>query len=874
MDFLMKLSRFSRTAFCALPLTFVVSATAAPPPVLRSQVPAAARLHPVGRLPQSQRLDFAIGLPLRHREALTNLLQQLYDPASPAYHQFLTPEQFAQAFGPTEQDYQALIAFARTNGLTVTGTHPNRVLLDLNGSVADIERAFHVTMRLFQHPTENRVFHAPDVDPTLNVAVPVLGVSGLDNYILPRPMNLKAVPFDATASATPRAGSAPGGNYIGNDFRAAYVPAVSLNGAGQSLGLFELDGYFANDITQYESQAGLTNVPVPLLQNVLIDGFSGSAGSANTEVALDIEAAIALAPGLSNVIVYEGVSQGSGPDDVLSRMASDKQAKQLSCSWGFGIDAMTEQIFQQFIAQGQSFFVASGDGGAYSGPVVPPSDDPFATSVGGTTLTTSGGGSWMSETTWSGSGGGVSQTYAIPGWQQSVNMSANQGSTTMRNLPDVAMVATNIWLIANNGGMFTSWGTSAAAPLWAAFTALVNQQAAANGQPPVGFINPAIYAIGQSAGYSADFHDITTGNNTNSGSLNAFFAVAGYDLCTGWGSPNGSNMINALAIPDVLRISPRTGFTASGPVGGPFSVTSLNFSLTNAGATSLNWKLANTPSWLNALALSGTLAAGGSTTVTLSLNSAAGNLLIGDYVANVLFMNSSDGVGQSRQFNLAVGNPGFETGDFSDWTFSGDPSQNFVVSVDDGTIGGVSTAQWVHTGIYGATLGQAGSLGSLSQTLPTVTGQPYLLSLWFDNPLSGTPNEFVVTWNGNTLSDQVNLGVLGWTNLQFIAAATGPSTALNFEFQNDSANFGLDDVSVTPVTAPVFQSVAKTGGAITFTWSALVGQTYQLQYKTNLTQTGWSDLSGTITATNSVMTGSDPIGPDAHRFYRVILLLP
>ena len=124
-------------------LLFALSARAAEPQVLRGHLPAAvAKLAPVGSLPASQRLNLAIGLPLRNQEALTNLLHQLYDPASPNYRHFLTPEQFTARFGPSEADYQAVIAFAKTQGLDVTGKHPNRTLVECKAEVADIEKAF------------------------------------------------------------------------------------------------------------------------------------------------------------------------------------------------------------------------------------------------------------------------------------------------------------------------------------------------------------------------------------------------------------------------------------------------------------------------------------------------------------------------------------------------------------------------------------------------------------------------------------------------------------------------------------------------------------------------------------------------------------
>ena len=207
-----------------------------------------------------------------------------------------------------------------------------------------------------------------------------------------------------------------------------------------------------------------------------------------------------------------------------------------------------------------------------------PCDDTHIICVGGTTLTTSGpGGAWVSETVWNwgggtGSSGGISTINAIPSWQQGISMVANQGSTSRRNLPDVAMVADNIWVIYGNGKSGSFGGTSCATPLWAGFTALANELALANHEPTVGFINPAVYALGKgsnSLGYTALFHDITTGNNESSSSPGKFSAVPGYDLCTGWGTPTGGNLLSALALPEPLHITPAADAIISGPAGGP-----------------------------------------------------------------------------------------------------------------------------------------------------------------------------------------------------------------------------------------------------------------------------------------------------------------
>jgi hypothetical protein len=584
---------FSRLAGLALLLILASSAWSAPRQVLSHHVPEAVETAPmVGRLDSSKRLTLAIGLPLRNRPALTNLLEQLYDPTSTNYHHFATPEQFAAMFGPAPEDYQRLIDFAVAHGFTVKRQHANRAMLTVEGAVADIEQAFQVTLRRYQHPTENRTFFAPDVEPSLDLGVTVLAISGLDNFVVPHPMSLKPMPAARPANAAPANGSYPGGYYIGNDFRNAYIPGVTLTGTGQVVGLLEFDAYYASDIAAYEAQAN-TGYPSVPLTNVYIDGINSPPGSGDVEVSLDIEMAISMAPGLSQIIVYEGGPNASG-DDILSQMANVKQANQLSSSWTFGITQLTEQTFQQFALQGQSFFNASGDSDAYSNFNRPasPADDPLITIVGGTTLTTSNNGAWVSEKVWNwfndgtgqyGSSGGVSPYYSIPTWQQGISMVANLGSTRHRNLPDVAMVGDAIVVYYNDGSIGGVGGTSCATPLWAAFMALVNQRAAAAGLPAAGFINPAVYAIGQSASFTQDFHDITVGNNTNLDSPVKYPAVAGYDLCTGWGTPNGANMIFALS--PGLPIITAQPVSQTVPAGA-----NLNLSVSAAGASTYQWQ--------------------------------------------------------------------------------------------------------------------------------------------------------------------------------------------------------------------------------------------------------------------------------------------
>jgi subtilase family serine protease len=540
---------------CLLALCFLsipVRAKKAPQ-ILHNHVRAAVtngRAARVGSMPNNQRLNLAILLPLRNQPALTSLLKRLYDPSSPDYRHFLTVAQFTEKFGPTKHDYQAVVKFARSKGFAVTNAPTNRMLVHLDGTVSQVNKAFHVTMTNYRHPTENRIFYSPDREPSLDLSVTVAHIAGMNNFSLPRPKFKRAPPNFRRSSV----GSGPGGAYLGSDMRAAYYGGTTLTGSGQAVGLLEFDGYNVSDVTA--SFAGQSNA-VPI-QNILLDGATAGSDGDDGEQVLDIVQAASMAPGLSQIRVYiaPGNSEiGVGDVDIFNQMATENIAKQLSCSWGWNpADAAElDPIFQEFAAQGQNLFVASGDAGAYTGSNTTdnsyPAESVYVVAVGGTDLTTNGaGGPWQSETAWADSGGGPADDgFAIPSWQVGVSNSANQASTTVRNVPDVAAEANTDNYTCDQGSCAGDYGgTSFAAPRWAGFLALVNQQAASGGNSSLGFVNPAIYSIGEGASYSNDFHDITSGNNNN-GQGQSFSAVVGYDLVTGWGSPNGQNLIDALS---------------------------------------------------------------------------------------------------------------------------------------------------------------------------------------------------------------------------------------------------------------------------------------------------------------------------------------
>ena len=520
-----------------------------------------------GELSGETQMQLAVILPLRNQDVLTSLLQRLYDPASPDYRHFLSVAQFTDQFGPTAQDYAAVAAYMQSYGLNVDEAPANRLVVSVSGSVTQINAAFNVQMNTYQHPTENRTFYSPDREPSLRLNVPVAHVSGLDSYSLPHHFARRRSEASQAAPFTVN-GSGPGSSYLGSDMRAVYYGGTTLDGTGQSLALLEFGGYDPADVALTFSNAGqTTNVPI---NNVLLNGATTGSGTGDGEQVLDIVQAIGMAPGLSQVRVYIGPSGVVSDASILNSIATENIAKQISCSWGWlPADPTTDDVFfQEMATQGQSFFTASGDDGAFDAQINPffyPAEDQYVTAVGGTHLTTSGpAGTWVSETVWNspdgninaGSGGGVSPDgIALPSYQSGLANSANGGSGTLRNVPDVAMEGDFDNYACQAGVCNGDWaGTSFAAPRWAGFMALINQQAIEAGTAPaggIGFLNTPLYTIAQGTNASSDLHDIVSGNNDTDNQPVWFSAVAGYDLTTGWGSANGQSLINDLAGPQI-----------------------------------------------------------------------------------------------------------------------------------------------------------------------------------------------------------------------------------------------------------------------------------------------------------------------------------
>lgn len=609
----------------------------------------------------SKILKLSIVLSLNNEEELNKKLIALTDPNSPDYQHFLSQTEFMATYSPTVEQVEKAKDYLERQGMHVESIAPNRLIIRASGAVAAIEKIFNTKIYYYADKA-GKTFYAPAYELQVAKDLTVLSVLGLENRIKLHPNYRILKKVNASKPSVPSAGPTEGFTPAG--IKEAYSHLSSLDGTGQTLALFELDGYTASDITAYENAF---NLPHVTLENVLVDGATGNPSNSGgpAEVTLDIELMTALAPGVTKIIVYEGPNSGTGVVDTYNRIATDNLAKSISTSWGEAESASSRAIIQaeapifaQMVAQGQPLYAAAGDAGAYDNDqslsVDDPSSQPYVVAVGGTTLMVNSDGSYKSETTWSsgsapdgeGGGGGISSIWGIPSWQQGVIAADTKGSTTMRNTPDVSLNANpnTGYAILYRGEWTVFGGTSCAAPLWAAFTALVNQARSDNGLGVLGFPNPTIYALGQSANYASTFHDIVVGTNLY------YPAESDFDDATGW----GSFIIDSLADYLAGSISPPTCATNNPTVSiSPASQQSLaggalTYKVTVAdndgnGCNASNFNLtATVPSGFgDSLSQSSlNLSPGSSKTVMISLASATGTAA-GSYPFSVSAVNAT-----------------------------------------------------------------------------------------------------------------------------------------------------------------------------------------------------------------------------------------
>ena len=551
-----------------------------PSPLTAQVVPLIQHAQMLQATDASQQLNLSIGLQYNNQAQLISLLSALYDPRSPQYQQYLTPNQFEALFAPTASQVQQVVTYLQSQGLMVTNIAPNNLLIDATGTVAQAEQAFSTQINNYQ--LGNQTFYANATPPIVpgSISQLITSIGGLDNSTQYQPLLTRSAHLshnDRTSMSGPTAGFGP------KDLSGAYDMTPLQNsgmlGDNQTVALFELDGYQPSDVAQYFANYGIAT---PNISNVLVDNYNGAAGQGAIEVELDIEVVGGIAPH-ANQIVYEGPNTTQGLNDTYNQIVHDHKAQVVSISWGL-CEASTgaaelqtlDNIFKQGAAEGMSFFAASGDSGAYDCndsnlAVDSPADDPFVTGVGGTTLQLNAG-AYGSETTWSdptatqrspkgaGSGGGISSVFTLPAWQSGQGVLSSSSSGTpcnaptgqfCREVPDVSADANPTsgyavyCTVTNAGCPATGWldvgGTSASAPLWAGSTALINQYLQSKSKAVIGYVNSALYALFNAQPSLTPFHDITSGTNLY------YSAGPGYDMASGIGSPEVNNIAQDLA---------------------------------------------------------------------------------------------------------------------------------------------------------------------------------------------------------------------------------------------------------------------------------------------------------------------------------------
>ncbi len=545
----------------------------------------------LGALPSNEKISFDVVLKPRNRAALDAFVQQVSTPGSPQYRKFLQTGEFDARFGPTPTAIAEVQGELMRLGLRVDRT--DGFAMKVSGTAKQVESALGVDLKQYRLPS-GRIARANSATPRLplSTASYVNGIVGLDTLAqVSRPAPAASSALTGTAGVRPHSAASPqpcvaasltpGAPYTANEL-ADYYGLSSYHDAGQygsgiTVALVEFEGYDPADIQAYQTCYG-TSATVTAVD---VDGGPGSNPMVG-EAALDIEDIIGLAPE-ANIRVYQGSYGATVADvlDVYNAIATENVAQIVSTSWGLCEYALTDSelesealVFQKMAAQGQTMFAASGDSGSADCyrldnraswlAVDDPAGQPGVIGVGGTSLQSLSG---TDEVTWnngkyydatagqyfvSATGGGESAFWARPSWQKV--------SGTYREVPDVSASADPNYgyAIYFNGAWRAYGGTSAAAPTWAALTALIASSCTTH---RLGLLTPALYQLAEVE--SSVFKDITSGDNDGSGTNGGQYAAGpGYDMATGLGSPKGAtlgaNLCPAADGAGSMNVSPST----------------------------------------------------------------------------------------------------------------------------------------------------------------------------------------------------------------------------------------------------------------------------------------------------------------------------
>jgi kumamolisin len=507
----------------------------------------------VGKADPAERLEVSVLLQRSNAEELADRVRKLSRREGQRRH--ASRHEFDQQYGAAGADIAAVKEFASKHGLAVVQEHAGRRTVVLSGTVAQFNTAFGVDLQRFEHGGGSYRGRVGSIQLPDELSGRVEAVLGLDN----RPV---AKPHFRTRLASGNVHWAANGGDA-TSFTPLQLASLydlpSETGQGECIGIIELGGGERHaDLAKYFSSLGIKSTPKVTVVSVdhSKNQPTGDPNGPDGEVMLDIEAVGAIAP-QANIAVYFGPNTDAGFLDAITTAIHDTTNKPsvISISWGGPESSWTQQsltafdsAFQAAAAMGITVCVASGDNGSSDGVqdgadhVDFPASSPHVLACGGTSLKVSGN-EIRSETVWNdgaqggAGGGGVSRVFALPTWQDGLKVTMTSGKTqalNKRGVPDVSGDADpqTGWDVRIDGTNTVIGGTSAVAPLWAAFIARIN---AARGNNPVGFINPQLYGSPQV------LNDITQGNNGD------FAAAPGWDACTGLGSPAGAKVAQLLS---------------------------------------------------------------------------------------------------------------------------------------------------------------------------------------------------------------------------------------------------------------------------------------------------------------------------------------
>ncbi|MEW6735106.1 MAG: S53 family peptidase [Acidobacteriota bacterium] len=510
----------------------------------------------IGRAASQLPVRGTIHFRLSNETELEQLLLEQQDPQSPNYHRWLTPQEFGTRFGARAEAYQETLDWLRAADIEITRIWPNRLAIEFSAPTYKIEKTFGVRMQLYS--LEGISYYANTDAPLvpMSIAGQIEGVR-LFNFPQAHPLNVKRKDnISPNFRSGGRVAVGPQDLYLAYNLNPLF--ADGIDGTGQTIGIVARSDFQMSDVEKFRETFKLP--PANVIKIPAGGAIVNRGGIEEAEVLLDTQISGAAAPKATVQVV---IAERDGEiDQSLSFFVNNlPDTKVISISFGLcerdlgpTFQAVFNNLYKQAAAQGQTVLVSSGDTGANdcrdgSGKQVNGlASSPFAVSVGGTSLNLrfndSGDATAVNnERAWNGSGGGISVIYSRPAYQ---TIGGLAGVT--RTVPDVSLLAdpgSPGFFIVQSGVVSVIGGTSASAPAWAGIFALTNQFSQLSG---LGLANVRIYQLGtsQQQGGTAVFNDITQGNNSNLG-VEGFPAQPGYDLSTGWGSPNGDNFVRNFA---------------------------------------------------------------------------------------------------------------------------------------------------------------------------------------------------------------------------------------------------------------------------------------------------------------------------------------